>query len=71
MILADNPADKADKAFAGRNGILLYVDQTNPVVQFVHVLGTLVQINNGTLGLLHGRIRHIQQILRLSFSFCS
>ena len=46
-----------------------YVDQTDPVVELVHVFGTLIEINDRTGSCLDTVVCHIQQMFCFSFAF--
>ena len=65
MILGDNPADKTQETVTAVHRIIQHIDQADLIVQFEHVLGTLVQIDDAPFYVFDFVIHFIQ----LVFSF--
>ena len=69
MILGNDTADETDESLAGCNRVLVYVDQANPVVELIHMFGTLIKINDRSGSCLDTAVCHIQQMFCFSFAF--
>ena len=52
MVLGNDAADETNEFIAVLNALVFHVDETNLVVQLIHMLGALVQINDISLGSL-------------------
>ena len=68
MILRDDTADKTDELIRVRNEVVRNADQTDLVVQFIHVLGAFVQIADRAEDIFDFRIDFVQQVPGFPFS---
>ena len=69
MILGNNTTDKSDKSGTVGNVKSFYIDQADLVVQLIHMLGTLVQVNDRPVGLSDGPIGFLKQMFGFSLTF--
>ena len=53
VILRDDATDESEKCVAGIDHVVRNYDQTDFVIQFIHVFGTLVQIYDAAVCILH------------------
>ena len=61
MILRDDATDESEKCVAGIDHVVRNYDQTDFVIQFIHVFGTLVQIYDAAMRILYLIIHFVQK----------
>ena len=68
VVLRDDAGNKSDKPVAGHDVEFTHIDQADLIAEFIHMLGTLIQVNNGTPCIFDCGICHIEKTLGFALS---
>ena len=49
-------------------GKFIHINETDFVIQLIHMLGTFIQVNHCSIGAFDRRIGHVQQMLGLALT---